>query len=174
MKNLGMGFRFFPVMGRMLAWMTVALLALGSKPALAEDVRLPLSKAIAVALERNEDIQESYRRITAARASVMSAKGAYDLNVFNTTRYGKFNSLSQSDYSPTDLANATKSYLRTDTGLRQRVPTGGTLSAYYTTTNERLLGAYGLRKDRNKNYLTVEFAQSLLKGVADKAYSSRL
>ena len=98
----------------------------------------------------------------------MSAKGVYDLTAFNTTRYGRFNSLDASDYVPTDLSNATKSYLRADTGLRQRVPTGGTLSAYYTATNERLLGTYGLRKDRNTKYLTVELAQSLLKGIGDK------
>ena len=137
-------------------------------PIRAEEVRLSLVKAIDIALAHNEDIRESFRRITAAEASVMAAKGAYDLTVFNTTRYGQFNSLSETDYKKVDLTNAAKSYLRTDTGLRQRVPTGGTLSAYYTATNERLLGTYDLRKDRNTRYLTVEMAQSLLKGIGDK------
>lgn len=140
----------------------------GISAARAENARLTLVEAISIALQRNEDIQESFRRISAAEASVMSAKGAYDLTAFNTTRYGRFNSLDAGDYSPTDLTNASKSYLRADTGLRQRVPTGGTLSAYYTATNERLLGTYGLRKDRNTRYLTVELAQSLLKGIGDK------
>lgn len=133
-----------------------------------QEVRMSLATAIDTALAHNEDIQESFRRISASEASVMVAKGAYDLNVFNTSRYGRFNSLDEKDYSTTDLSNAAKSYFRTDTGLRQRVPTGGTLSAYYTSTNEQLLGVYGLRKQRDRNYVTVELAQSLLKGIGDK------
>ncbi|MDD4701224.1 MAG: TolC family protein [Desulfovibrio sp.] len=129
---------------------------------------MSLAAVIDMALERNEDIKESFRRISASEASVMAAKGAYDLNVFNTTRYGRFSSLSEGDYAVTDLSNATKSYFRSDSGLRQRVPTGGTLTAYYTGTNEQLLGVYGLRKQRDRNYVTLEFAQSLLKGIADK------
>ena len=134
----------------------------------AQEVRMSLATAIDTALARNEDIQESFRRISASEASAMAAKGAYDLNVFNTSRYGRFNSLDEKDYTTTDLSNAAKSYFRTDTGLKQRVPTGGTLSAYYTSTNEQLLGVYGLRKQRDRNYVTVELAQSLLKGLGDK------
>lgn len=116
---------------------------------------MSLAVAINTALANNEDIQEGFRRISASEASVMAARGAYDLNVFNSSRYGRFNSLDEKDYAVTDLSNATKSYFRTDTGLKQRVPTGGTLSAYYTSTNEQLLGVYGLRKKRDRNYVTV-------------------
>lgn len=131
-------------------------------------VKLSLSQALSMALERNEDIQESFRRIPVAEASVMASKGEYDLNTFATARYGRFNSLSTSDYGPTDLTNAARSYGRLDTGLRQRVPTGGTLSAYYTYSNERRIGAFGQGRNFDKNYVTLEFAQSLLKGIGDK------
>lgn len=134
----------------------------------AQEVRLSLADAIALALEHNEDIQESFRRISAAEASVMAAEGAYDLNAFSTTRYGRFNSLSQSDYAPTDITNAAKSYLRADTGLKQRTPTGGSLSAYHTYSNEQRLGAFNQRSKADKGYVTLELVQSLLKGVGDK------
>lgn len=136
----------------------------------AKTVRLSLADAIAAALAHNEDIKESYRRISAAEASAMVAEGAYDLNVFSTAKYGRFTSLTQSDYPPANLSNAAKGYLRTDTGLRQRVPTGGSLSTYYTYSNERMLGAFNQRHRADKNYLTVEFAQSLLKGIGDKEF----
>ena len=135
-----------------------------------QPVRLTLADAIAIALAHNEDIKESFRRITAAEASVLITKGVYDLNVFSTARYGRFNSLTQADYTPTSVTNAARAYGRVDTGLRQRVPTGGSLSAYYTYSNERMLGAFNQRNKADKNYLTLEFAQSILKGIGDKEY----
>ncbi|MCL1939743.1 MAG: TolC family protein [Desulfovibrionaceae bacterium] len=134
----------------------------------AKFLRMTLAEAIATALEHNEDIKESYRRISAAEAAVMTAEGAYDVNVFNTSRYGRFDSLTTADYAPTAVTNAARGYLRTDTGFRQRIPTGGSLSTYYTYSHERMLGAFNQRRRADKNYLTVELAQSLLKGIGDK------
>lgn len=154
-----------------LCALTVALFLPG--PSVAAEhapLRLTLAQAISLALEHNEDIRESFRRLSAAEASVMSSKGAYDLNVFSSSRYGRFNSLSSADYPGSNVSNAAESYNRVDTGIRQRVPTGASLSAYYTYTNERMLGMYGQPRKAHKNYLTIELAQSLLKGIGDKEY----
>ncbi len=153
--------------GILLAGLALGL-ALFPSSSPAETIRLTLGQAIGMALEHNEDIQESFRRVTAAEASVMAARGAYDLNAFSTARYGSFNSLDMQDYRPTDLTNAAKSYLRSDTGLRQRIPTGGSLSAYYTHSDERRLGVFNQPARASKDYVTVELVQSLLKGFGDK------
>ncbi len=134
----------------------------------AQDARLSLVDAIGMALKNNEDVQESFRRITSAQADVMIAKGAYDLNVYSELRYGEFDDLTINDYSPLDYSNAATSYVRSETGLRQRVPTGGTLTGYYTTSHERKLGFAGGAPYVNRSYFTFEFAQSLLKGIGDK------
>ncbi len=130
--------------------------------------KLSLVDAISMALENNEDIQESFHRITSAQADVMIAKGSYDLNVYSNLSYGKFEDLSINDYSVLNYSNATKSYVRSDTGLRQRVPTGGTLTAYYTTSNEQRLGFAAGPHSVDRSYFTFELAQSLLKGLGDK------
>jgi outer membrane protein TolC len=104
--------------------------------------------------------------VKASEAGVMSAKGVYDLNIFNTTRHGQFNSLTGNDYDTPN--NAVKSYTRIDTGLSQRVPTGGSLSIYRTFAHERLLGIAGGKHSVSRNYFTFEFTQSLLKGIGDK------
>ena len=137
-------------------------------PARAKEVRLSLAEAIGLALEHNEDIHESFRRISAAEAAAMAAKGVNDLNAFSSARYGSYNSLSQGDYAAYDVTNAAKSYLRTDTGLKQRTPTGGSISAYHTYSNERRLGAFNQRGKHDKSYVTLELVQSLLKGIGDK------
>jgi len=137
-------------------------------PAGSGPFRLSLPEAIASALAHNEDIRESFNRTKAAKASFLSAQGAYDLNMFNTSRYGGFDSLTRYDYQSSELTNATRNYLRADTGLKQRVITGGTVSTYYTYSKERMLGEFNLKNQAHKGYLTVEFAQSLLKGIGDK------
>jgi outer membrane protein TolC len=129
-------------------------------------VPITLADALHSALTYNEDIQESFKRINAAEAGVMSARGAYDLALFSNSRFGRFNSLDERDYPL--ATNAAKSYLRTDSGLRQRVPTGASLSVYHTNTQETLLGTAGGKGYLNRNYLTAEFVQSLLKGIGDK------
>ncbi|MDD3311112.1 TolC family protein [Pseudodesulfovibrio sp.] len=132
------------------------------------DVRMTLADAIGTALAHNEDVQESFRRISAAEASALVARGAYDLNVFSAGRYGSFTSLGAADYSPAQLTNASKSYGRLDTGLRQHVATGGTVSLYNTYSHEKMLGTSGLPKNLEKSYVTIELAQSLLKNIGDK------
>ena len=127
---------------------------------------LTLAEALESALAYNEDIQESFKRIHVARAGEMSARGAYDLTLFSNSRYGQFAGLGEQDYAlPT---NAAKSYLRSDSGVRQRVPTGATVSAYHTYAQEHLLGTAGGDRSLNRQYLTLEFVQSLLKGIGDK------
>ncbi len=156
---------------RRLSTVLLALAAIAlccpSVAAAAGDVRrLSLEQALTLALANNEDIQEGYGRVRVSEATVTTARGAYDLNLFSTNQYGRFTSLSARDY---DLPqNATKSFLRTDTGVRQRVPTGATLSAYYTHTSESMLGIAGGNRRQNKNYATIEFVQSLLRGIGDK------
>lgn len=132
------------------------------------DVRMTLAQAIGTALAHNEDVQESFRRISAAEASALVTRGAYDLNVFSAGRYGSFTSLSAADYSPAQLTNASKSYGRVDTGLRQHVATGGSLSLYNTFSHENMLGTSGLPRNLEKNYVTIELAQSLLRNIGDK------
>ncbi len=138
------------------------------------DVKLSIVDAISIALEHNEDIKESFHRITAAQADEMIAKGVYDLTIYNETRYGGFESLSLNDYSPLEYSNATKNYLRSDTGLRQRVPTGGTIRAYYTASYDRRLGVFESPKSVERGYFTIELAQSLLKGIGDKEYQAAI
>ena len=52
--------------------------------------------------------------------------------------------------------------------MRQRVSTGGSVSAYYTYARENLLGIAGGDGGLNRHYLTLEFVQNLLKGIGDK------
>ena len=126
---------------------------------------LSLDDAIRIAMRFNEEIRESYGYISAAKAGVTSAQGAYDLNLFSSNQYGRWNSLNEKDYAlPT---NAATSYFRSDSGFRQRIPTGGTVSAYYTTSREPLLGVGGSHL-QTKDYLTIDFVQSLLRGIGDK------
>jgi outer membrane protein TolC len=140
----------------------------GQKVARDSGLSLSLVQAIQTALQNNEDIKESFKRVKAAEAGVMAAKGGYDLNAFSNARYGRFNGLTNNDYRPSQQFNAAKSYARIDSGLRQRVPTGGTLSAYHTYAHESLLGYGNDRHNLDRNYLTLEFTQSLLKGIGDK------
>lgn len=141
-------------------------LGVAGPAARAAEQRLSLHEAIATALEHNEDIREGFGRVRAAEASVMAARGAYDLNMFSTNRYGRFNSLTESDYRMP--SNVTRDYFRSESGLRQRVATGGSVSAYFTYAHEAMLGLAGGRHNLDKNYLTLEFVQSLLRGIGDK------
>jgi outer membrane protein TolC len=131
-----------------------------------QPLRLTLEESLHLALSYNEDIQESFRRIDAARAGVLKAEGAYDPGLFSNNRYSTFDGLNVRDY---DLPNnAAKSYFRSDSGVRQRVATGGSISAYYTHARENLLGVAGGETNLERNYLTLEFAQNLLRGIGDK------
>ncbi len=144
------------------------LCIMAAKPSMAEQVRLTLTNAINTALQNNEDIEESFHRIAAARAGVMSSEGAYDLTAFAESRYSAFSQLDASAYKSGSLANPTVNYFRTDVGLSQRIATGATLRTFYTYSHETRLGHAGQDRHFNKSYLTVELAQSLLKGIGDK------
>lgn len=138
------------------------------KPIAENITRLLLVDAISLALAYNEDIQESFGRVIATESDIKISKGVYDLNAYSTTHYSSFDNLKSSDYEINNLRNATTSYLNTDTGLRQRVPSGGMVSMFYTHSHENMLGELNQKSMGIKNYLTVEFVQSLLKGIGDK------
>lgn len=133
-----------------------------------EEVRLTLFDAVSAALKYNESVQEGTSRIVAAEASRLGAKGAYDATLFNTSKFGRFEGLDEDDYDATQLRNATTDYFQTNVGIRQRVSTGASLSAYYTYSKEHMLGTLNQTDRSQKNYLTLEFTQSLLKGIFDK------
>ncbi len=143
-------------------------------PSLAATVRLSLSEAINFALENNEDIEESFRRIDAAEADVMSAKGGYDLNVFADVRYGTLPNVDSDDFDTEVPPNATRNYFKTDVGISQRIPTGATLRTFYTYSYEERLGIGNQDRFFNKSYLTVELTQSLLRGIGDKELQSKI
>lgn len=132
------------------------------------EVPLTLDRAIGVALANNEDIRESFGRIEASEAGVMASRGAYDLNVFGSGQYGAFDSLSSNNYTATTLTNAARKYGRVDAGMRQHLPTGGSVTLYNTYTHEKRLGINNQARNFDKSYLTIEFAQSLLKDIGDK------
>lgn len=131
------------------------------------EIKLSLMEALRVALKHNEDVKESFNRVAASEADALASRGPYDLNVFSTYSMGRFSRLTTADYPYEN--NAARSYTRMDTGLRQRVPTGGTVSTYYTHSDERMLGYAGGRRRLYKDYVTVEFVQSLLRGFGDVA-----
>ena len=139
-----------------------------------QELRLSLARAIGIALAHNEDVQESFHRISASEASAMVARGAYDLNVFSSGQYGRFSSLDTSDYSISQLSNAASSYGRIDTGLKQHIATGGSLSVYNTYSHERRLGVNSQPRNLDKSYVTIELAQSLLKNIGDKEYQGAI
>ncbi len=155
---------------------TVALLQFFmASSSIASTVRLSLVEAINIALENNEDIAESFQRIDAAKADVMSAEGGYDLNTFAETSYSSMPTLSGNQYSNrASVPNATVNYQKTEVGLNQRIPTGATLRTYYTYSQEDRLGTAGQGNYFIKNYLTVELTQSLLKGIGDKEIQARI
>lgn len=132
------------------------------------EVRLTLVDAVSAALKYNEDVQEGANRVAAAEANSLNAKGAYDATIFNTSKFGRFEGLGEDDYDATQLRNATTDYFQTNVGIRQRVSTGASFSAYYTYSDERMLGTLNQPDRATKNYFTLELTQSLLKGIFDK------
>ncbi len=134
-----------------------------------KEVKLGLDEAIELALLHNENIKESFKQISVAEAEVLLAKGVYDLTLYNEFRYGVYPSLDQDDYDPRESGGWAKNYLRNDVGVSQRLPTGSTVRMYYTTSHENRLEDPSVSGYEDQNYLTVELAQSLLKGLGDKA-----
>ncbi len=142
---------------------------------MAAEVRLTLGEAINIALANNEDIEESFRRVDAANADIMAAHAPYDLNVFAESRYSTFIDLTKEDYEYQDsVPNAAQQYWRADAGVSQRLPSGGTLRAFYTYSYEQRLGLPNFERHFNKGYLTVELTQSLLRGVRDKEVQGKI
>ncbi len=133
-----------------------------------EVVDISLLDAIEIALEHNEDIDEGFAQISSARAAVLSAKGAYDLTLYSNTRFSSFENLAEEDYPITALTNASTDYFKIDTGISQRLPTGASVNIYHTYSLEHMLGAFNSPTRQSRNYFTIEFTQSLLKGFADK------
>lgn len=136
------------------------------RPAMAGPERLSLSKAIELALEHNPEVQESFEQVGAAESRVTKARGAYDLNLFSSAKYGQFNSLGVEDYPYPN--NAVRSSTTGEVGVRQRIPTGAMLSTYYTRIETDKLGVVGGASYQQYEYLTTELTQSLLKGFGDK------
>ncbi len=136
----------------------------------AGDVEVSLVEAIDTALRNNEDIKESFSKVASSEAMVTMAEGAYDLTLYNEFRYGRYQGLEQDDYLITELTNFATDYMRNDLGISQRIATGATLKMYYTHIRENRLNLVAsLPAYEIQNYFTVELAQSLLKGVGDKA-----
>lgn len=136
-------------------------------PLTASGAQLTLEHALRSALANNESITESVHRVGAAEAAVTTARGPYDLTLFANERYSAYESLSPRAYNNAYNYNAAKSFRQREIGARQRVITGGTLSVYYTHSDERRFGINDEPDVRNKDYLTVEFVQSLLRGLGD-------
>lgn len=130
-----------------------------------KDIRISLVDAIKSALAHNEVVTKSIYRIAEAEASVTTAKSPYDTTAYTNVRRSAFNNLSANSLSTP--SNATRSYNQSDVGVRQRVPTGGSLAAYYTHNIDERLGYAGGSKTGTKNYITLEFTQSLLRGLGD-------
>lgn len=151
---------------------TCLLLFFFCAPVWAKELRINLAEALQSALKHNEIITESKHRVAEAAAMLTSAQGAYDLTVFANARKSAFNALTTGSLSAP--AGATRSYLQSDMGLRQRISTGGALSLYYTQNNENRLVYEGSSRRARKNYLTLEFTQSLLRGLGDKEQQGAL
>ncbi|MDL2313882.1 TolC family protein [Desulfovibrio sp. OttesenSCG-928-C14] len=140
--------------------------AFGASMSKGGEVPLTILDALNVALKHNEDIQESYGRVSAAEAGAMSAQGVYDATVFGNGRYGRWDSLQPDMW---DFASdSTKTYGRLDVGIRQRIPTGATATVYFTHSDERRLSYPGKKTRQYKDYVTFELTQSLLRGIGDK------
>jgi hypothetical protein len=126
-------------------------------------VRLSLLDAIHYSIEGNQDIRVVAYTPQQAREEVASAEAVYDPSVFAEGSYRR----------QPDLTTSVDNIAMEDTGLaqagvRQPLPTGGSLSAYLETRYEDFVDADVKRRYRNIFAPTVELRQPLLKNIGSQ------
>jgi len=145
------------------------LVAPETKKAAEGPVRLSLQEAIRLALAHNPDVQIAGYEPLRAEADLVEARAVYDPTVFGTNQFGRNKRPIQSTL---DTGAVTDAALTEDTwkfsaGLRQRLPTGGTLSLSqqmeYLDTNSRLI----VPNPQYTSGLALEWSQPLLKNLGD-------
>jgi outer membrane protein TolC len=125
-----------------------------------QTVRLSLLDAIRYSIEGNHDIRVVSYAPQQAQEDVASAKSVYDPSVFAEGSYRRQPDLTTSvdDIAMEDTGVA-------QAGVRQPLPTGGSLSAYLETRYEDFVDAEVKRRYRNIFAPTVELRQPLLKNI---------
>jgi outer membrane protein TolC len=129
----------------------------------APTVRLSLLDAIRYSIEGNQDIRVVAYTPQQAREEVANAESVYDPSVFAEGSYRRQPNLTT---SVDEIVMEDTGVVQT--GLRQPLPTGGSLSAYLETRYEDFVDAEFSRKYSNIFAPTIELKQPLLKNLGSK------
>lgn len=131
-----------------------------------EENPLSLHDVVQTVLKNNHNIRIAFHKPDQARAGIMEAKAAYDPEAFADWQHTR-------NENPKSVALGRRfdSDYRNDTeraGVRQHLPTGGTVSAYreWNQGTERNSG-YARQRGHGGAYV-LELSQPLLNGFADK------
>jgi outer membrane protein len=126
-------------------------------------VRLSLLDAIRYSIEGNYDIRVVSFAPQQAQEELTSAKSVYDPSVFAEGSYRR-----QPDLTTSVDSIAMEDTGIAQTGVRQPLPTGGSLSAYLETRYEDFVNADVRRRYRNIFAPTIELRQPLLKNIGSQ------
>jgi outer membrane protein len=126
-------------------------------------VRLSLLDAVRYSIEGNQDIRVVAYAPQQAREEVASAEAVYDPSVFAEGSYRR-----QPDLTTSVESIAMEDTGVAQTGVRQPLPTGGSLSAYLETRYEDFVDPEVKRRYRNIFAPTLEIRQPLLKNIGSR------
>jgi outer membrane protein len=129
------------------------------------EVRLTLVDALTLALANNHDIQIAGLQPPTAEQDITVAEAVFDPAVFGSNTVGRVSRPIQSILDGVSqqgvLIQNTVSW---QAGLRQKLPTGGTLALYEATDYLNTNSTLTIPNPQNVTRTTVELAQPLLRG----------
>lgn len=137
---------------------------------------LTLEEAIALALEKNEDITIERESLTSAEAAVSGAKGAYDPFLELEAGLREASEPSNSAFSGAPEGKLAPTTKTKDAGVsvRQYLPTGGSLSVRADAGRETNDGSFAMLSPAYDSRVGVELRQPLLKGRSVDAARLRI
>jgi HAE1 family hydrophobic/amphiphilic exporter-1 len=157
--------RFAPALPGLALALALAALPAASTAAQDEGRTLTLEQAIALALEKNEDILIQRASADSAAAAVTGAEGAYDplFGLQGGWRRASepvnsaFSGAPEGEAAPTDEA------AEASAGIVQLLPTGGSVAVRAGTARSETDGTFGLLSPAYDSVLGVELRQPLLR-----------
>jgi len=131
------------------------------------EVRLTLAQALGLALANNHDIQIAGFQPPAAEQDITVAEAVFDPTAFASSTVGRVDRPIQSilDTGATRQGLLIQNTLSWQAGLRQKVPTGGTLAVYEASDALNTNSTLTIPNPQNVTRTTVELAQPLLRGA---------
>ncbi|MCX5655349.1 MAG: TolC family protein [Planctomycetota bacterium] len=131
------------------------------------EVRLTLVQALGLALANNHDIQIAGFQPPTAEQDITVAEAVFDPAAFASSTVGRVDRPIQSilDTGATQQGLLVQNTVAWQAGLRQKVPTGGTLAVYESSDALNTNSTLTIPNPQNVTRTTVELAQPLLRGA---------